>query len=310
MPTLAASLAGIGRIYLDESPASFCRFAGQLIKETRPGRVIDAFSQAVVVEHPIDLQVFHCNSPELVNNLAAVLVREVGSAPANPLMHPGYHLALFTPLGRSLFSLRKLALSFCQGFFFLSKETRVFNLLTVRERSKSLEAHINTNLLSVRRQDLRLDPFTTKADIPFAGAGTGQGDRLRLAFKGPVQFNFDMSNLANNQGIIKQFTAGRGLGKGQAIITAKAFETGIADFFLPGLYSAEESLHSQVKSDRYILQDLGMNVIERGTGKFESGKFTNLVIQTRSFPGLLKGGFALIKPMVIGPTTIFKLQFK
>jgi hypothetical protein len=307
MTTLAASLAGIGRINFDEAPASFCRFAGQHTKETRPGRVTDAFSQTMIVEHPVDLQIFHCNQPKLVDNLAAVLVREVGSTPANPLVYSGYNLALSLALTRAFRRFGKLALSFSQSCFFRSKEARVFNLLTVREGSKGFKPNINTNLSGIRRQDLRFNPFTAKANVPFAGAGTGQRDRLRLAFEGPVQLNLDMPNLTNNQGITKQLTAGRGLRKGQAIVAAKAFEAGIADFFLTGFNPPEESFHGKFEPDRYVLQDLGMDVIKRGAKQFEGWKFGLLVVQTGGFTRRFITGFALVKPMVINPTAIFEL---
>jgi hypothetical protein len=306
---VATGLAGIGRINFAECSASFSRFTEQHTKETRPGRVTDGFSQTRVMEHPVDLQVFNRNQTELVNNLAAVLVRKISSTPTNPLMHPGDYFTFSFAFRCTLFSFGKFALGFGKFFFFLSKEARVFNLLPVTESGKGFQANINANLTGVRRQNVRFNPLTAKTDIPLAGTATSESDGLGFTSQGPVQLNLDMPNLANNQNVAFQLTAGGGLREGYRVVTPKPLKPGITRLFT-GFKPAEEGLHGKVKSNRYILQDLGMNVTERRPREFKSREFGLLVIQTRGFACLLKTGFALIKPMVVNPTAIFKLLIK
>lgn len=309
MSTFAASLAGIGRVNFNEGSASFFRFAGQHTKETRPGRVTNAFGKGVVVQHPVDVQILNRNSPELVYHLSAVLVREVGSMPPDALMHPGYNLSFgLTPWCAFNF-FGKFALGLCQSRFFFSKETGVLNLLSVREGSKGFKANINTDLGRTRGQNLGFYSLTAKANIPFTCAAPGEGDGFRLAPQRSVQLNLDMPNLANYQHRAFQLNAGRGLGKGYAVIAAKPFEAGIARL-LTGFNPTEEGLHGKVKPHSYILQDLGVDVGKGRTGQFKSREFTKLVILLWGFTTLFVAGFTLTKPVVKEPTAIFKLSIK
>lgn len=78
MSATATGLAGIGWIYFNECSASFFRFAGQHVKEIRPGRVTDTLpkratscGKAVVMQHAVDIQIFNRNQTKLVNNLTS-----------------------------------------------------------------------------------------------------------------------------------------------------------------------------------------------------------------------------------------------
>ena len=60
----AAILRRVGRVDFDQRSASFFRFAREMIKELRPGRVTDAFGKTMIVNHPIDMQIFNTDDPE------------------------------------------------------------------------------------------------------------------------------------------------------------------------------------------------------------------------------------------------------
>ena len=57
----ATSLASIGRVYFNCYFASFFRFAQQHIEESRPRRIVDTFSKAVIVNHTVHFQIFNRN---------------------------------------------------------------------------------------------------------------------------------------------------------------------------------------------------------------------------------------------------------
>jgi hypothetical protein len=302
-------LRGVGRINFEECPASFCRFAGQHIKKVRPGRVTDAFGKTVIVQHSVDREVFYRNKTKLVDNLSAVLMGKVGPAPPNALMHPGDYLTFGFALGCAFFSFGQFTLGFCQRFFFFSKEPGISNLLTIREGSKGFKPNVNTNLTRIFREYVRFNPFATEANIPFASTTFGERDSFDLTFDRTVEFNFDVTNLANNQGRVFQFAAGGGLGKGYRVVTAKTLKAGITRF-LSRFNPPKESFQGKFEPDRYILQDLGMNLTERRSFNFKKRQLSLLVIQADAFAGFFINAFALAKPVIVQPATIFKLLFE
>src|SRR6266702_1260026 len=80
MSTYATCLTRIGRIDFDKRSASFFRFARELSKEGRPRGICNAFGQTVMMNHSVDLQVFHTDDTETIYDLAAFLVGEVVSS--------------------------------------------------------------------------------------------------------------------------------------------------------------------------------------------------------------------------------------
>src|SRR5689334_1900800 len=84
MPALAAILTSVGWIDRRVLSASVFCFARKLLCETRPRRVRDAFSEAVVVHHPIDLHIFHTDDDELIDYLSRLLMREVVPLESTP----------------------------------------------------------------------------------------------------------------------------------------------------------------------------------------------------------------------------------
>src|SRR6266516_4988431 len=100
MSTHAACLTRIGWIDFDKRSASFFRFARELSKECRPRGICNAFGQTVIMNHSVDLQVFHTDDPETIYDLAAFLVGEVVSSEGDPLMHSCSDLAVLLSLRR------------------------------------------------------------------------------------------------------------------------------------------------------------------------------------------------------------------
>src|SRR6266487_3181529 len=90
----AAILRGVGRIDFDELSASFFRFAGQLRKEGRPRGICNAFGQTMIMQHSLDLQIFHADHPKTVNNLPTLLMGEIVPFEGNPLMDSRNHLPM------------------------------------------------------------------------------------------------------------------------------------------------------------------------------------------------------------------------
>ena len=174
MSTLTAGLTRIGRIDFDSSSASFFRFAEQLLKKPSPRGVSNAFGKTVVVNHAVDLQVFHTDHAETINDLTACLMGEVVTSEGDPLMHTGHRFAMLASLSCALCQLTVLALYTGQSFLFFAKEARVSDLFPGGERSERLESHVYAHLGRSLRQALRLALYR-KADVPLARRGTVDG---------------------------------------------------------------------------------------------------------------------------------------
>ena len=91
----AAILRCVGWIDFDGCSSSFFRFGEQLLKKSRPTRIVNALSKTMVMRHPVVLQVFHTDHPETINDLAALLVGEIVTSEGYPFMHTCHYLAMF-----------------------------------------------------------------------------------------------------------------------------------------------------------------------------------------------------------------------
>ena len=145
MVTPAAILRRVGRVDFEERSASFFRFAREMLKELRPCRVTDTFCQTMIMNHPVDMQIFDTNDPKGVDDRSALLVGEIVTSPFGSFMDPSDHLAMSTALFGPLLQFGVFVLHLGQGFFFGAKEVRVGNFLPVGEGGKGLETNINAN---------------------------------------------------------------------------------------------------------------------------------------------------------------------
>ena len=118
----ATILTGIGWVDFDSRSSSFFRFGEQLVKKSRPCRVLNAFGKTMVMGHSIHLQVFDADDPVGIDNFAAFLVREVLPPEANAFMDTGDGFTVFPSFRCTLSKLGMFALDFCQSLLFLAKE--------------------------------------------------------------------------------------------------------------------------------------------------------------------------------------------
>jgi hypothetical protein len=246
----AAILGGVGRVHSDEPSASFFRFAREMIKELRPGRVTDAFRKTMIVNHPIDMQIFNTDGPERVDNLARVLMREVVASPFGSFMPSRDDLTMHAPLFRSLLQSGMLALHLRQCLFFTAKETRVGNFFSAREGGKGFESNINAHGTIILWQSLWFT-LHRKGDVPFSGRGAMNGTGLDRAFDLSMVDHFDRSNLREADTVVVS-DAEATLRIGDAIVATIAFKTRIARF-LPCFAASEKGFIGQIDTHRNIL---------------------------------------------------------
>ncbi len=282
----AAILRRVCWVNLDKLPTSFFRFARQLREKGRPRRIVNALSQTMIMGHAVDMQVLYRNDSELINNLTTPLMGEVVTPELNPFVNTCYNLTMLTPLRRSLCQFGMLALHFRQCLLFFAKETRIGNLFTCREGCKRLQAHINPDLGLIHLKAFRLT-LATERNIPLASRRAMHCTRLDFALDGPMIDHLDGANLGKGHTLIMG-DAETALRVGETIIASIALETRISRL-LPCLASAKERLESKVYADSHILQNLGMNSIERGMLFFQYRIGRLLLIARQSFSILLIG---------------------
>lgn len=97
MVTPVALLTRVGKVDFDCRSASFFRFAEQPLKKTRPRRVLDAFRQTMVLRHTMDVQIFHTDDPEPINDAATRLMREVVTPEADPFVNTRHDFPVVAP---------------------------------------------------------------------------------------------------------------------------------------------------------------------------------------------------------------------
>lgn len=303
MSTFAACLRSIGWIDSNILPASFFRFAEQFAEELRPTRVNNAFCQTMVVNHAIDTQIFHSDHPRVVHNLAALLMGKIVASLRDPLMDSGKSFPTPAPFGRSLCQLAVLALHLCQRLLFFAEKARIGNLNPIRKRSECFESHINANGCITLRQAFGI-ALNRKRSMPLAGTTFVDRECLDFPFDRTMIHHFDMPNSRESQLLLSSNLEAE-LGKGEAVVSPIAFETGIAWVFAC-FDTAKECLESQIKPHSHILQDLRMDYLKRKVLLFQSWKRRLLLVERRGFPCLLVGITAVREQVIIQPSAFFQ----
>ena len=109
---LRTILRGIGRIHGYQRPTSLCRFVGQALPKLRPRRVVNGFSEAMVMYHAIDFKILYRDKAKAFNHLPRQLVSKIEPTEANPLMHSRHLTPRLGSLRRPPFAPSQLTLRF------------------------------------------------------------------------------------------------------------------------------------------------------------------------------------------------------
>src|SRR5258707_13550855 len=102
MSKLRPALTRVRGVHRHKAPTGPCCLVGEEVCELTPRGVQDALRETMVVHHPIDRKVFNGNHVEPIDDVAAVLMREVAATPGAALIDAGHHLAPLGALRRAL----------------------------------------------------------------------------------------------------------------------------------------------------------------------------------------------------------------
>jgi len=264
---------------------------------------MNAFRQAMIMHHAVHTQVFDRNRAVSVYDLAAFLVREIITLETRALMHAGNRLAMFPPFWCAFCQFGMLALDLRKSLLFLAEKTWILYLFTSRECSKGGEAYINSDLSRHIGQAFWL-ALNREASIPLAGTALVDGERFDRAAYGAMVDHLDGSYLGDNHAMIMR-DAKPTLRECEAVISLLATEAGAACFFT-STQTAEEGFHGKIDTDRHVLQDLRMHLIQGWAFLFQHWERGLLPIERETEALLLIGLLALLKQVVIEPAAFLK----
>lgn len=303
MPALAAILTCESWIDRRVLSASIFCFAQKLLGESRPRRVRNAFSETVVVHHPVDVQIFHADDAELIDYFTRLLMREVVPLKPNALMDARHNLAPLGSLWRALFLFAQKTLRFGKCVLFGAKEARIIYMVARRKVGECFESNINADLCGRFRQRLRVFYLTSERGVPLASAASPDVAGLNLSFNGAVQFDVDIADFRECQVVSVNLKAR--LRESETIVAMLSPESRIARF-RSSFDATKESLERKVKAHGNILQDLTVNSLQRFTLFFQHAKAVNLRVERKRLAAFFVSVFALFEQFVVQPTTFIQ----
>src|SRR5712691_2256165 len=171
---------GIPLVNLDEVAPIPCCFVLKLPDKLTPSDITDRFSEAMILDHVLDLQTLHADCLVLTNNASRELVLRVTPSIGYASMDTSDLDACLCTVLASLLLLRQSPLGLRQLLFICGKELGVAYCFTRREYHHRLEAQIKPNFLLHWSQMLDI-LFYQERDKVSIGAIFGDGDRCRGA---------------------------------------------------------------------------------------------------------------------------------
>lgn len=300
--TPAASFGCMARVnQYDFTTGTFC-LVREVLHQLVPGRIRDALSQAVILEHVLTVQLFESKYAVLVYQLAREFVRKVLTPVDDTLVNVLNSLTSFGSLRCAFLSLREFALRLRQFFLFLPEEAGVGYLLAVRKCYKTFQTNVNSYRFFGLRQRFRFN-FTRQVGVPVANRIPANVERLDVPANRTVQNYLDHANLGQVQTVVSKLKAR--LRECETVIPAISPKAGVARL-LACLYSTKERLKRQVNPGADFLLNLRVYVLHLWSLVFPPRKqFYCVVMRDRPlllFPGVLAGS----KRLVIHPPAQFK----
>lgn len=240
MSTPTTVLTCVGRTHSYQSPASICRFVGDELSKLRPSCIGNRLCETVVMNHPVDFEVFDADHPKPVDDLSTFLVGKVAPPVPDPFVDTGNCLA--RPLSRrsALLSLGEFSLFASQVFLVTPEKLGGRDGFGCRESSEGEKADIYTYGFKRSRQRSSLH-LAGEADEPLTGSRFLDHAGLGSAFERPMENDSHLAKLGKLKNVAFELPAEAGLREGEAIIAVVAPEARIAGLF-PVLESAEEGL--------------------------------------------------------------------
>ena len=300
VPAARASLRCVSGVYFNQRTTSVFSFVRKIVKELPPCHIENAFGKAVVVNHPVNVQVFNGDDTSLVDKVPAKLVSEVGTPVCSTLLDMRNDFASLGSLRRPLRLFTHSSLSFSKSLFSGTKETGIVDDLARRKSGETRKSDINTHSF-FRFWKRIIGDFTAKRHEPLASAGTSDTAGLDVPFEGAVVNNLNIANLGKRNGRIANGIPALWVTK--AIIPSSAAETGVSRL-LARFNSAEESLKSKVNPDSHVLENLTVDTGKRWSIPFQGRQSLNLSVESKGLVVIFPSYLTLFQKVIVKPATL------
>lgn len=238
---------------------SFFRFVCSVVEELAPPSVAYALSQTMILDHASDIQIFDGDKPEAVYNVSGNLMMEIGTLISDSTMESSQEELRPSPILRSLFLLRKLAVSGSEFLLGNPEMLRVNDGRIVGEDGEGLDPQIDAYRSGGNRSGDR-SKVNREAGIPLACFPLNRAS-FNLTNDRAVEFNFNRPNLGKPESVVRQLKS-RFLGIGDGVVAILILESRIASLARLSLNPSEESLVSSIHTEKNVLQYLGMDFSE------------------------------------------------
>jgi len=212
----------------------------------------------MIFKHFLDAQIFNLDSAISHSEFPAKLMGEIIPLIGDSVIQSGQSEPCLPSVGRAFLFLAQSSVHQFQPAFRFSKDSWVFDDLTIRYDSKALDTDINADNIFIRMLDNRNINLTTEYSKPLTCSVLFDGQGLDFAFWNSMQDNWHITNPVEFQSFIRQQLESS-LRKSYAVHSA--FESRKAFLFTGRVFhSAKEVVKRFMNPVRNILFDLRMNL--------------------------------------------------
>lgn len=168
--TITTYLGSARGIHRDDCATNILSFVAQHLDEFIPTGIVNGFSEMMIVNHAIDIELFDSNKTVAVNESPAELMQEVDTLVTDSFMHPCNTDTSISMIITAFDFPRQSTLKTMKSLFRFNKTFGVLNMTSIGEAGEPLQADINTNLfVSMWVFDssiLTISIFNGEASIP------------------------------------------------------------------------------------------------------------------------------------------------
>ena len=305
LTTIRAHLRSVPWVDPNQFPASFFRFVGQQIRESRPCRVVNVFveNRKIAFDHVLRLQVLDADKPESVNQIPAQFVQEVFSLIADPCVQGCKFLSCLASSFGRMFSLK-----FFEFGFTSFQVLGIVDNFPVRKNGQRFDSNVNTDFFRRYGEGLWLDLITRENSIEVSGFSF-DCNRFNLAFDLPVKPDSDLSDILN----VKPFafkpdtvTVRRECNRIKSVFPFKTWEPGCITF----LDAPEKGPESFIKTAKNILRRGTIEPCQSFVKASNFFKRVGLVVVVDRLTGLLPAYDSMLKGTVVEKPSGIEQAFK
>ncbi len=299
-------LTRVRRINQNTRPTSFLRFVGRILSNLTPRSIRDALGKTVILHHVGWRQILKYNYAVFINQMTTKFVCKIIPTVFNSLMDPSDSLSTKPTFWRSFLSFAKSTLNLSQSFFFLTKESRVLNLLTSVVRDEAFEPKVKTHGAGDLRKSFVFG-FDRETNEPLVCRRSLDRRGLDGAFYGSMEVQPDVTYFPDLQNRTFKKTSTRILRKTNGVVPKLTSKPGVTSLFFFGLNPTEETLERKVYSVLDVLKDLTVDFLEPRIFVFPPCEQKVSIVETNRslvlFPGVLPNlqGFVVNIPTGIQP---------